>query len=55
VVDFAQRVSKYGSKFNRGLVEGARHRVFVSKGVGRPNGLRFGALPDVACLELITS
>ena len=55
VVDFAQRVSKYGSKFNRGLVEGASHRVFVSKGVGRPNGLRLGALPDVACLELITS
>lgn len=54
LVDLAHRVSKHGSKFNRGLVEGSRHRVFVSKGVGRPSGLRFCALPDVACLTLVS-
>jgi predicted MPP superfamily phosphohydrolase len=52
-VDLTTRVSQYGSKFNRGLVQGARHQVFVSKGIGRPHGMRLFAPPDVVCLHLI--
>lgn len=52
VFDPANRVSKYGSKFNRGLVSGRRHQVFVSKGIGRPHAIRFMARPDVAVLTL---
>ncbi len=48
-----QRISEYGAKFNRGLVEGARHPVFVSKGLAKLNHPRFCALPDVACIELV--
>lgn len=46
------RFSQYGSKFNRGFVEGKRHRVFVSKGIARLNHMRLFALPDVACITL---
>jgi predicted MPP superfamily phosphohydrolase len=46
------RFSQYGSKFNRGLVQGKRHPVFVSKGIARLNHMRLFALPDVACIEL---
>ena len=53
IVDLTTRVSQYGSKFNRGLVQGARHQVFVSKGIGRPHGMRLFAPPDVVCLHLI--
>ncbi|HLO98471.1 MAG TPA: metallophosphoesterase [Fimbriimonas sp.] len=53
IMDPAHRVSRFGSKFNRGLVEGRRHQVFVSKGIGRPHGVRFLAPPDVACLRLV--
>ena len=53
IYDPTSRVSKYGSKFNHGLVQGRRHTVFVSKGVGRPHGMRFMAPPDVTCLTLV--
>lgn len=53
IYDATCRVSKYGSKFNHGLVDGKRHRVFVSKGVGRPHGVRLFAPPDVTCLTLV--
>ena len=47
-----QRISQYGVKFNRGFVQGKRHRVFVSKGRAKLNHMRFCALPDVACITL---
>ena len=53
IYDATSRVSKYGSKFNHGLVDGKRHRVYVSKGVGRPHGVRLFAPPDVTCLTLV--
>lgn len=52
IYDPTSRVSKYGSKFNHGLVQGRRHSVYVSKGIGRPHGMRFFAPPDVTCLTL---
>ncbi len=52
IYDPTQRVSHYGTKFNRGLVNGKRHPVFVSKGIARLNHLRLFALPDVACITL---
>lgn len=52
IYDATSRVSHYGSKFNRGLVQGKRHLVYVSKGVGRPHGVRFFAPPDVTCITL---
>jgi uncharacterized protein len=53
--DPGSHVSKYGSKFNRGLVEGAHHRVFVSKGIARWKGVRFLAPPDVVCITLVSA
>lgn len=53
IYSLARRVSKYGELFRAGLVQGGRHRVFVSKGIGRPHGMRFCAPPDVVCLELV--
>lgn len=53
IYDATNRVSAFGSKFNHGLVNGRRHQVYVSKGVGRPHGVRFFAPPDVTCLTLI--
>jgi predicted MPP superfamily phosphohydrolase len=52
IYDPTKRVSHYGSKFNHGLVQGHRHLVYVSKGVGRPHGLRLFAPPDVTCITL---
>ncbi len=52
IYDPTKRVSSFGSKFNRGLVQGSRHLVYVSKGVGRPHGLRLFAPPDVSCITL---
>lgn len=52
IYDATKRVSAYGSKFNHGLVQGRRHLVYVSKGVGRPHGFRLFAPPDVTCLTL---
>lgn len=52
IYDPTQQVSRYGSKFSRGLVDGKRHPVFVSKGIARLNHLRLFALPDVACITL---
>lgn len=54
IYSLAGRVSQYGDLFREGLVQAARHRVFVSKGIGRPHGIRFCAPPDVACLELVS-
>ncbi|RYG87417.1 metallophosphoesterase, partial [bacterium] len=33
--------SKYGNKFSQGLVQGALHRVYVSRGITSPRGIRF--------------
>jgi uncharacterized protein len=55
IYSLAGRVSQFGDLFREGLVTGARHRVFVSKGIGRPHGVRFCAPPDVACLELVSA
>jgi uncharacterized protein len=52
IYDPTKRVSAYGSKFNHGLVQGRRHLVYVSKGVGRPHGFRLFAPPDVTCITL---
>jgi hypothetical protein len=52
IYDPTKRVSAYGSKFNHGLVQGRRHTVYVSKGVGRPHGFRLFAPPDVTCITL---
>ncbi|MBI1333428.1 MAG: metallophosphoesterase [Armatimonadetes bacterium] len=52
IYDATCRVSHYGSKFNHGLVNGKRNRVYVTKGVGRPHGIRLFAPPDVTCLTL---
>lgn len=52
IYDPTNHVSRYGSKFNRDLVQGKRHPVFVSKGIARLNHLRLFALPDVACITL---
>jgi len=52
IYDPTTKVSQYGSKFNRGYVQGKRHPVFVSKGIARLNHLRLFALPDVACITL---
>jgi predicted MPP superfamily phosphohydrolase len=52
IYDPTRRVSRYGAKFSRGLVNGKRHLVFVSKGIARLNHLRLFALPDVACITL---
>jgi predicted MPP superfamily phosphohydrolase len=52
IYDSTKRVSAYGSKFNHGLVQGKRNLVYVSKGVGRPHGVRLFAPPDVTCLTL---
>ncbi len=53
IYDLTSEVSSYGSKFNRDLVKGKRHQVFISKGIARLNRMRFCALPDVACLTLV--
>ena len=53
IYDATKRVSHYGSKFNHGLVQGRRNLVYVSKGVGRPHGVRLFAPPDVTCITLI--
>lgn len=53
IYDPTKRVSMYGSKFNHGLVQGRRHQVYVSKGVGRPHGFRLFAPPDVTCITLM--
>jgi predicted MPP superfamily phosphohydrolase len=53
IYDPTQRVSSYGAKFSRGMVQGKRHSVFVSKGIARLNHLRLFAPPDVACIRLV--
>ncbi|MBS1701850.1 MAG: metallophosphoesterase [Armatimonadetes bacterium] len=53
IVDPYSWFSHYGSKFNRGFVEGKRHRVFVSKGLARLNHMRLFAPPDVVCITLL--
>ena len=53
IYDGTGRVSHYGSKFNHGLVQGKRHLVYVTKGVGRPHGVRLFAPPDVSCITLV--
>ena len=52
IIDPTTKVSRYGSKFNRGLIQGSRHRVFVTKGLARLHGVRFLAPPDVTGITL---
>lgn len=44
--------SRYGAKFREGLVEGAKQRVFVTRGVCSPRHFRFLCRPDVAVITL---
>lgn len=44
--------SRYGEKYRAGLVAGPHFPVFVSKGVGSPRHMRWGARPDVAVITL---
>lgn len=53
ILDPTRFVSQYGSRFNRGLVQGDRHRVFVTKGLARIRGVRFLAPPDVTGITLV--
>jgi len=47
--------SKYGNKYREGLVEGPRHRVYVTRGVGMSSTIpvRFCCPPEVTLLELV--
>lgn len=47
--------TKYGNKYREGLVQGPRHRVYVTRGVGMSSTLpvRFCCPPEVTLLELI--
>ncbi len=47
--------TKYGNKYREGLVDGPRHRVYVTRGVGMSSTLpvRFCCPPEVTLLELI--
>ena len=45
--------SKYGRKFEQGLVQGALQRVYVSRGICSPRGVRFGCPPEVTGITLI--
>ncbi|MER3496964.1 MAG: hypothetical protein C4320_09525 [Armatimonadota bacterium] len=44
--------SRYGRKFERGLVEGALHPVYVSVGVASPRAVRFNCRPEVTGITL---
>lgn len=44
--------SSYGNKFREGLVEGKRHRVYVTRGVVSMKHARFFCRPEVSCLTL---
>ena len=44
--------SKYGQKFREGLVEGRSHRVYVTRGIASPRGVRFCCRPEVTHLTL---
>jgi hypothetical protein len=44
--------SKYGQKFREGLVQGRSHRVYVTRGICSPRGMRFCCPPEVTHLTL---
>ncbi len=44
--------SRYGDKFARGLVGGALHRVYVSRGITSPRRVRFACRPEVTGITL---
>lgn len=47
--------SKHGGKFRAGLVEGRSHRVYVSRGITSPRGVRFLCPPEVTWMTLRAS
>lgn len=47
--------SKYGNKFREGLVQGRSHRVYVTRGVCSPRGMRFRCRPEVTYITLRAS
>jgi predicted MPP superfamily phosphohydrolase len=49
--------SRYGSKYRAGLVQGPRHPVYVTRGIGvsSPIPLRFCCPPEVTLIELTTA
>lgn len=44
--------SRYGNKFRQGLVSGKKHRVYVTRGICRPRGVRFWCRPEVTGIVL---
>lgn len=44
--------SRYGTKFAQGLVRGALHRVYVSRGIASPRRARFNCRPEVTAITL---
>lgn len=44
--------SRYGNKFRQGLVGGRKHRVYVTRGICRPRGIRFWCRPEVTGIVL---
>jgi uncharacterized protein len=45
-------VTRFPEKFLRGFGQGAAHRVYVTRGVGRPRGASLLSLPEVTWLTL---
>jgi predicted MPP superfamily phosphohydrolase len=47
--------SRYGRKYERGLVQGPGWPVYVNRGLCSPRFIRFGCLPEVTCIELVSA
>jgi predicted MPP superfamily phosphohydrolase len=49
--------SRYGNKYREGLVQGPRHRVYITRGVGLSSTIpvRFCCPPEITILELVAS
>ena len=45
--------SHFGRKFEQGLVEGKLHRVYVSRGICSPRGVRFRCPPEITGITLV--
>ena len=45
--------SRYGRKFDQGLVQGALHRVYVGRGIASPRKVRFRCRPEVTGITLV--
>ncbi len=47
--------SRYGRKYERGLVQGPAWPVYVNRGLCSPRFIRFGCRPEVTCIELVSA